>query len=109
MDTLESLKKIIDNVISKPEEEKYRSINMDSNFYKLKIKPSFGFGKKLLVSAGFIQKEDENKLVLSTENNGRIDLQRLKDVNRIVERCLFGCSQRRDRVAEAARERSERA
>ena len=109
MDTLESLKKIIDNVISKPEEEKYRSINMDSNFYKLKIKPSFGFGKKLLVSAGFIQKEDENKLVLSTENKGRIDLQRLKEVNRIVERCLFGCSQRRERVAEAARERSERA
>jgi UBX domain-containing protein 1/4 len=54
----------VGNVVDHPDEEKYRSINMDNKVFKTRVKPLIG-GKQLLMAVGFQQsKENHDMLVL---------------------------------------------
>ena len=61
---LKLLSLYVKNVVEKPEDAKYRSINTESNAYKTKVAPLKG-GMALLRALGF--EKNENSLDLSLE------------------------------------------
>ena len=56
----------VGNVVDKPEEEKFRSINTENKAFKTKVKPFLG-AKALLVAVGFKQNEAGDALVLKED------------------------------------------
>ena len=57
----------VGNVYEKGTEEKFRTINMDNNAYKGKVKPFIG-AKKLLQQIGFEETDDLNLVMVEDEN-----------------------------------------
>lgn len=56
----------VGNVVDKPDEEKFRSVNMENKVFKTKVKPFLG-AKALLVAVGFKQTEGGDALVLKED------------------------------------------
>ena len=56
----------VGNVVDNPDEEKYRSINMEGKAYKAKVKPFVG-AKSLLMAVGFSPNEAGDKLILKDD------------------------------------------
>ena len=56
----------VSNIVDKPEETKFRTINTENKVFKAKVKPFVG-AKQLLVAVGFQQAEDSQTLVLREE------------------------------------------
>ena len=56
----------VGNVVDKPDEEKFRTINMENKVFKTKVKPFLG-AKALLVAVGFKQTEAGDALVLKED------------------------------------------
>lgn len=77
---LKILKIYISNVIDNPNENKFKSINMDNNAYKTKVKPFIG-AKQLLMAVGFQQidpstlsiSDDTYNLQLLTETRTKLE------------------------------------
>ena len=67
----------VGNVVDKPDEEKFRTINMENKAFKTKVKPFLG-AKALLVAVGFKQTEAGDALVLK-EDADRDTLKETKD------------------------------
>jgi thiol-disulfide isomerase/thioredoxin len=63
---LKVLTAYVSNVVDKPDEEKYRTINMENKAFKGKVKPLIG-GKALLLAVGFKPNDAGNALVLSED------------------------------------------
>ena len=80
---LKVLKAYVGNVADHPEEEKYKSINMNNNVYKTKVKPFVG-AKSLLLAVGFHEPETGEALVLVEHPN----LQLLADTKAKLEAAL---------------------
>jgi len=60
---LKVLKAYVGNVADHPEEEKYKTINMDNKAFKTKVKPFLG-AKNLLLAVGFSPNESGDAMVL---------------------------------------------
>ena len=56
----------VGNVVDKPDEEKFRTINMENKAFKTKVKPFLG-AKALLVAVGFKQTEAGDALILKED------------------------------------------
>lgn len=80
---LKVLKAYIGNPAENPDEEKYKSINMDNKVYKTKVKPFMG-AKSLLMAVGFTKKDGEDVLVLKED----ADLQLMKDTKAKLEKAI---------------------
>jgi hypothetical protein len=62
---LKILKAYVGNVVDNPNEEKFRSINMENKVFKTKVKPFVG-AKYLLMAVGFNPNEGQDALVLQS-------------------------------------------
>lgn len=80
---LKVLKAYVGNAADKPEEEKFKTINMENKIFKIKVKPFLG-AKNLLLACGFQPNEGGDALVLSED----ADLQLLKDTKAKLEAAL---------------------
>jgi UBX domain-containing protein 1/4 len=65
---LKVLKAYVGNVVDNPEEEKFKTINMENKVFKVKVKPFIG-AKQLLHAVGFTQNEAGDALVLNDDAN----------------------------------------
>ena len=64
---LKILKAYVGNVVDNPDEEKFKTINMENKVFKTKVKPFIG-ARPLLRAVGFQQPEgDETKMVLTED------------------------------------------
>ena len=63
---LKVLKTYVGNVVDKPDEEKFKTINMENKAFKGKVKP-FAGAKSLLLACGFEPNESGDALVLSED------------------------------------------
>lgn len=81
---LKVLKTYIGNVVDKPEEEKFKTINMENKAFKTKVKPFVG-AKSVLLACGFNPNESGDALVLSDD----ADPQVLKDTKAKLEAALI--------------------
>jgi UBX domain-containing protein 1/4 len=77
---LKILKTYIGNVVDNPDEEKFRTINMENKAYKGKVKPFVG-SKQLLMAVGFKQNKAGDALVLQED----LDRQLLVDTKAKLE------------------------
>jgi UBX domain-containing protein 1/4 len=64
--TLKILKIYVSNVVDNPSEAKFKSINMENNAFKTKVKPFIG-AKALLMAVGFSPNEEGTTLVLNDD------------------------------------------
>lgn len=81
---LKVLKAYIGNVADSPDEEKFKSINMENKVFKTKVKPLIG-AKQLLLAVGFAPKEgDATTLELGSD----ADLQLIKDTKEKLVKAL---------------------
>ncbi len=81
---LKILKAYIGNIADSPDEEKFKTINMENKVFKTKVKPLIG-GKQLLLAVGFSPKEgDSTTLELSPD----ADFQLLKDTKEKLVRAM---------------------
>ena len=81
---LKVLKTYIGNVVDKPEEEKFKTINMENKAFKTKVKPFVG-AKNVLLACGFQPNESGDALVLADD----ADPQVLKDTKTKLEAALI--------------------
>lgn len=58
----------VGNILSNPDEEKYKSINTDNKAYKTKVKPFIG-AKSLLLAVGFTENKEKTQLVLPNDTD----------------------------------------
>jgi hypothetical protein len=63
---LKILKTYVGNVVDNPEEEKFKSVNMENKTFKSKVKPFIG-AKNLLIAVGFKKNEKGDALVLEDD------------------------------------------
>ena len=63
---LKVLKAYVGNAVDQPDEEKFKSINMDNKVFKGKVKPFVG-AKNLLLACGFSPNETGDALVLAED------------------------------------------
>jgi hypothetical protein len=63
---LKILKTYVGNVVDNPEEEKFKSVNMENKTFKSKVKPFIG-AKNLLIAVGFKRNEKGDALVLEDD------------------------------------------
>lgn len=61
----------ISNVVDNPDEEKFKTINMENKAFKTKVKPFIG-GKHLLVAVGFKENEGGTALVLKEDADPKL-------------------------------------
>jgi thiol-disulfide isomerase/thioredoxin len=81
---LKVLKLLVGNAADNPNEEKFKTINMETNAYKNKVKPFIG-AKKLLLAVGFSPVDnDPTHLALKDD----ADLQLLKDTKAKLEKAF---------------------
>jgi len=80
---LKVLKAYVGNVVDNPDEEKFRSINMDNKAFKTKVKPFVG-AKNLLMAVGFQPNDVGDALVLVDD----ADPQVLVDTKEKLEKAL---------------------
>ena len=81
---LKILKAYIGNVADNPDEEKFKTINMENKVFKTRVKPFIG-GKQLLFAVGFSPKEgDTTTLELSPD----ADLELLKETKEKLDKAL---------------------
>jgi hypothetical protein len=80
---LKILKVYVGNVVDNPDEEKYRTINMDNKAFKTKVKPFLG-AKSLLLAVGFAQPEGKDVLELKDD----ADRQLLADTKAKLEAAI---------------------
>ena len=64
--SLKLLSLFVGNVVDNPDNDKFKSINMQGNAYKTKIKPFVG-AKNILLAVGFSPNEDGSSLVLNED------------------------------------------
>jgi PUB domain. len=65
---LKTLIAYIKNIVEKPNEQKFRKINMENKAYKTRVKPFVG-AKALLLAVGFHPNEGNDALVLEDDAN----------------------------------------
>lgn len=75
---LKVLKAYVSNVVDHPEDEKFRSINMDNKVFKTRVKPLIG-GKQLLMAIGFQQHHEGQDVLVLTDTPDRQLLADTKD------------------------------
>ena len=80
---LKILKAYVSNVVDNPTEEKFKTINMDNNAFKTKVKPFIG-AKSLLMAVGFSPNDEGTALVLHDD----ADLQVLLDTKAKLEAAM---------------------
>lgn len=80
---LKILKVYVGNLVDNPNEEKFKTINMDNNVYKQKVKPFIG-AKSLLQAVGYVQAENGDLMVLNPD----ADMKVLGDVKAKLEAAL---------------------
>jgi hypothetical protein len=68
---LKVLKVYIGNVVDHPDDEKYKTINMENKGFKIKVKPFIG-AKNILLAVGFNPNEAEDTLVLQDGANAKL-------------------------------------
>jgi thiol-disulfide isomerase/thioredoxin len=78
---LKILKVYVGNVVDNPQEEKFKTINMENKAFKTKVKPFIG-AKNLLMAVGFKQNEGGDALVLEDD----ADTQLLADTKTKLEK-----------------------
>lgn len=61
----------VGNVVDNPDEEKFKTINMENKAFKTKVKPFIG-GKHLLVAVGFKENEGGTALVLKEDADPKL-------------------------------------
>jgi hypothetical protein len=71
---LQTLRKMLANVVESPAEDKFRSVNLANEAFKKRVASLVG-GVALLKAAGFVKNEADNKLEMSKDET---DLERLK-------------------------------
>lgn len=81
---LKILKAYIGNVADNPDEEKFKTINMENKVFKTRVKPFIG-GKQLLLAVGFSPKEGD---VTTLELNPDADMELLKDTKEKLDKAL---------------------
>ena len=77
---LKILKAYVGNVVDKPTEDKFKSINTENKVYKTKVKPFVG-AKALLMAVGFSPNESGDAMVLKED----ADLDVLKTTKQKLE------------------------
>ena len=73
---LKTLAKMIDNLVQKPDEPKYRRINLQNEAFKKRVSCFVG-GVELLRAVGFVKNDQEKVLVME----GDFDAAALKDAH----------------------------
>jgi hypothetical protein len=63
---LKILKTYVGNVVDNPQEEKFKTVNMENKTFKSKVKPFIG-SKNLLIAVGFKHNEKGDALVLEDD------------------------------------------
>lgn len=68
---LKILSVYVSNVVDNPDEEKFKTINMENKAFRTKVKPFIG-GKHLLVAVGFKENEGGTALVLKEDADPKL-------------------------------------
>ena len=68
---LKVLKAYVGHVVDNPEEEKYKTINMENKHFKAKVKPFVG-AKNILLAVGFKPNQGKDALVLSDDADPQV-------------------------------------
>jgi hypothetical protein len=76
-------RKLLNNIVTKPEQAKYRTINLENATIKKKITIKPG-GMNVLIAAGFVRNEVEQTLVMSEKDVDVVWIQSVIDQAGVV-------------------------